>query len=285
MLGADCSGGTPPSRTVRQPRRGNSAVIGVALAIVLAVTGCARPTGDFGRAKTSTIHDDVLPAVGTSMARQRGEPVSGFNFTNDERELRDRSWAIVSPPHSKDWLAAQKAGAQRTRLLGEADRTLDPKSYYDYLRRDPYRSSDARFDRVINDIRSDKKLVDPFYDVLKRVLSADAERARVARASSTATLKERRAAHARVEENIQIQNWVCRALRFRLKAYRNAIDRLEIETPSKRLFEANLAWRRLSEAIDAAQNATAGSSIVSQRRVRPSRFASQWASDDRVPQK
>ncbi len=285
MADADCSGRGEIVPLFHLPRHGLLTAFGCAILVTLALTGCARPKGDFGRTKSSTIHDDVMPSMGTYSARRRGEPVSNFNLTNDERELRDRSWAIVGPPHAADWAADQKAEGQRTRLLGEVDRTLDPKTYYDYLRKDSYQSSDARYDRVINDMRSDKKLVDPFYVVLKRVLAADAERARVARASITATSEERRSAQARVDENIRLQNWVCRALRFRLQAYRNAVDRLEIETPSDRLFEVNLAWRRLDTAIDAAQKATAESFATTQQTVRPSRFASQWANEDKVPQK
>ena len=39
---------------------------GAALALVaLAVTACGRPTGDFGRAEPSFLHDTLLPAAGT----------------------------------------------------------------------------------------------------------------------------------------------------------------------------------------------------------------------------
>lgn len=281
MNAATCRDGSDPVGTVSYWRHCATAVL---LCSAIALTGCARPKGDFGRAQASTIHDDVLPSMGTSAARERGEPVSNFNLTNDEQEMRQRSWAIVSPPHARDWQAAQKAEGQRTRNLGEVDRTNDPDTYSDLLRDDKYKSSDARYDRVINDIRSDQKLVDPFYAVLQRVLAADAERGRAARASITATEEERKSAFARIDENRRLQNWVCRALRFRLKAYRIAIERLKIETPSDRLFKANLAWRRLDEAVRAAQNATAKTALGPQATVRASRFATQWE-EVKVPQK
>ena len=257
----------------------------VAAALAVAVTGCARPKGDFGRAVRSTIHDDLMPSMGASSARERGEPVSKFNLTNDERVLRDRSWAIVSPPHSRDWHGAEKAELQRTRIYGEVDRTLDPGNYYELLRTDKYRSSDARYDRVINDINSDIALVEPFHVVLRRVLAADAERLRVVRASLTAIPEDRKNAFARVDENKKLQNWVCRSLMFRLSAYRHAIDRLEIETPSDRLFDANRAWRHLAAAIKAAQDASAASPVRLSAEPRKSRIASGWGMDDTVPQK
>ena len=139
----------------------------------------------------------MMPAVGKVMARGREEPVSNFNYTDDEREFRDRAWAIVSPMHGRDWLAANKAELQRTRIVGEVDRTLDPETYYKLLRSDRYQSSEARYERVIHDIRSDQGLLDPFYALLLQVQAADAERIRVVRASMSATPKERHDARAR----------------------------------------------------------------------------------------
>ncbi|HQF31403.1 MAG TPA: hypothetical protein PLJ34_08145, partial [Hyphomicrobiales bacterium] len=69
-----------------------------ALAIVLA--GCLRPTGDFGRARPSFVNDQIAPMIGLASASARGEAVSLYNLTDDERELRDLSWSIVRPPHA-----------------------------------------------------------------------------------------------------------------------------------------------------------------------------------------
>ncbi|MCW2307909.1 hypothetical protein [Rhodobium gokarnense] len=261
-----------PVPQVLAPRGRTCAVLAAAI-VAIALAGCARPKGDFGRAERTVVHDQMMPAVGKVMARGREEPVSDFNYTDDEREFRDRTWSIVRPMHARDWLAANKAELQRTRIVGEVDRTLDPETYYKLLRSDRYQSSEARYERVILDIRSDQDLLDPFYALLLKVQAADAERIRVARASMSATPKERHDARARVAENRQLQEWACRSLRFRLIAYRNAIDRLEIETPSKRLFEANTAWRRLASAVKACATAGTASAQRVAAEERPSRFA------------
>ncbi|MDN3719741.1 hypothetical protein QW131_12595 [Roseibium salinum] len=61
------------------------ALAAMVLVAATALSACTRPTGDFGRAKPSVIHDDLMPAVGNEAARLRGDPVSKFNYTNDEK--------------------------------------------------------------------------------------------------------------------------------------------------------------------------------------------------------
>jgi hypothetical protein len=55
-------------------------------------------------------------------------------------------------------------------------------------------------------------------------------------------------AWARVDENNAVMDWVWRALDYRLRAYRFAIDRLEVETPSRQLYDANRAHMALAAA-------------------------------------
>jgi len=278
----DSRGLTRPATPANEP---SPAVFVAAVMVALSLAACARPTGDFGRAKPSVVHDTIMPAIGTSNARGRNEPVSDFNLTNDEREFRDRAWALVSPPHTHDWIGAVKAEGQRTRILYEADRSLDPEKYYQLLREDRYQSSDARYDRVIHDINADIDLVGPFYVVMRRVIATDAERLRVVNASVDATDKERKSAYARVYENRATQDWACRALIYRLRSYRNAIDRLEIETPSDRLFETNQAWRHLAAVAKDCGNGAAGAAVAQQPAERPSRIATGWGIEQNVPQK
>ena len=60
-------------------------------------------------------------------------------------------------------------------------------------------------------------------------------------------------ATARVEENARVVLWVWRMVRFRVDAYRHAIDRIEVETPSDRAFEAGEAWVKLSKTVATAE--------------------------------
>ncbi len=201
-----------------------------ALAIVLA--GCLRPTGDFGRARPSFVNDQIAPMIGLASASARGEAVSLYNLTDDERELRDLSWSIVRPPHARDWVHGAAAELERTRLLGPVDLYLDPRAYYGILRLERYRSSEARYARVADDALADAEAVRPFYAAACRVFAADEERLNVANRLQNITENSARLAANRVEENRNVVAWGWRALQFRLAAYRYALDRLQIETPS-----------------------------------------------------
>ncbi|HUG62203.1 MAG TPA: hypothetical protein VMP03_10170, partial [Methylomirabilota bacterium] len=102
-----------------------------ATAAALALASCGRPTGDFDRARPSALHDDVLPAIGRFSAEtKRNEPVSRFNLTDDERELRDRAFAFTRAPHLGDWWLDTLVEGQRTRVLPILDPDFDPTRYY-----------------------------------------------------------------------------------------------------------------------------------------------------------
>lgn len=259
-----------------------------ALAVLSAsLAGCSRPTGDFDRAKPSVIHDQVMPAIGFGAAHNRGEPVSRFNLTDDERLLRDRGWTLIRPPNSEDWIAGTQVELIRTRILPEADQTLDPDRYYSYLRSDRYESSDVRYDRVAADALGDAELVPPFCEVAERVAAADEERLRALGRRDVSTQEELAGAQARVWENRQFTSWAVLSLRYRLKSYRYAIDALEIETPSDdKVWDANMAWKRLAAQIVFLEKGCAGISRYGQEEVvKPSRIYTGWGLERPVSKK
>lgn len=217
------------------------------LAGVLALlSACGRPTGDFGRARPSPLHDEVFPGAGAIVAAHRGEPVSAFNRTDTERELADRAFAFVRPPHAGDWWQEALVEGQRTRLLPALDPGFDPAVYYAFLRAGPYRSSEARWSKVIEDVQGDTLLVPPFCAVAARVRRADAERIAAVWRVEARDLQLVSDVYARVYENDETMAWVWRALDYRLRAYRIAIDRMQVETPSDKLWETNQAWIALA---------------------------------------
>ena len=209
----------------------------------LALAGCARPTGDFGRAKPSVVHDTLMPTVGAGAAAVRGAPVSLFNLTDDEKLLRDLSWSIVRPPHALDWYGQVLAELQRTRIVGRVDDlAVAPKNYYRILRLERYRSTEARYARVANDALADAEAVKPFYATACRVFAADEERLKAAERMDDLTRFDHANIRNRVEENRNVVAWGWRSLNYRLAAYRYAIERLQIETPSmERVFTVNQA--------------------------------------------
>ncbi|WP_428649870.1 hypothetical protein [Roseibium sp.] len=241
-------------------RRGGERSFGRRAALVAAllaagtVSACVRPTGDFDRARPSVIHDDLMPKAGNQAARLRGDPVSKFNYTNDEKLLRDRGWTLIRPPWTKDWIGGTMVELSRTRVLPETEGRVPPDLYYIYLRSDKFRSSDARYDKIAADASGDAELVMPFCEVAVRVRKADNERLRVLNNKPITTEETYDGAKARVWENRVMIKWVGQALRYRIVAYRRALAGLEVETPSKnRLWKVNTAIRELEGQVKLAE--------------------------------
>ncbi|WP_208976975.1 hypothetical protein [Stappia sp. ES.058] len=259
---------------------------GLAL-VALALAACQRPTGDFGRASPSVIHDKILPMAGDELAAERGEPVSKFNLTDDEQELRDRAWTLIRPPSSQDWIEGTRTELIRTRIIPEIGGKADPDRYYAYLRSDRYASSEVRYDRVAADATADAALVEPFCRVVMRVDAADQERLRALGRRDVSSEEELAGAQARVWENRRHIDWAYQALRHRLTAYRQAIDSLEIETPSSdRVWDANVAWKRLAAEIVRLHKGCDTVNRYGQETVqRRSRIYDNWGTERAAPKK
>lgn len=198
----------------------------------IALAGCAQ-TGDFGRQRPNVINDTLLPLVGLASTYSAGEPSSNFNYTNDERTLRDMGWSLVVPSHAQDWLGRTAAELQRTEIVRRLDLNARPQSYANILTSQRYRSSDARYARIMQDAAQDMAAIQPYLAYAARVRIADEQRLQAAFALADIGVSELAAAHGRVAENQRQIAWVKRAMLFRLYAYRYAVDRLMIETPSQ----------------------------------------------------
>lgn len=266
---------------------GRVALAALCACVAALVAGCSRPEGDFGRARPSFVHDTMMPAAGKVLAANRGEAVSTFNMTDDEQLLRDRAWNFIRPPHTADWLNGTAAELQRTRISADIDTKLDPADYYKLLSSERYRSSDARYDRVVADADADTALIPPFCKVAVRVEDLDRERMGTIGRRPNLTREEYAGAVARVEENRQLIAWAKRAMRFRLGAYKIAIDRLEIETPSRtRLWDANTAWRRLAGMVRYVDTGCRDLDPLAQEKtVRRSRIFTGWGDERPTPVK
>ena len=242
---------------------------GAALALVaLAVTACGRPTGDFGRAEPSFLHDTLLPTAGNLTAEYvRKEPFSGFPLTDDEIELRNRAWAFVRAPHVRDWWLDSLVEGERTRILPilKGDDAPSPgiaamfpeialpiiapaydrRRYHGYLLSDGRISTETLWARVIDDAGADTALIPPFCDVAARVRRADVERLGALRRQRLVEAQLHEGAEARVWENEETISWVWQALGYRAASYRYAIDHFQVEAPSDQLFGANRAYDTL----------------------------------------
>lgn len=253
----------------------------------LQASACLRPTGDFDRAQPSLIHDTLIPKAGDEIARLRGDPVSKFNYTDDEKLLRNRGWALIRPPWSKDWIGGTMVELSRTRVLPEVEGRVPPDLYLIYLRSDKFQSSDARFDRIAADASGDAELVMPFCEVALRVKTADDDRLRALNAKPVTPEETYEGAKARVWENRVMTKWVGQALRYRIIAYKKALDGLEIETPTRdRIWKVNTAIRELEGQVRIAEaGCDSDKRYGNDAPMRRSRIYTGWGTERPPPQK
>jgi len=258
--------------------RGTLAAI-CAVALIATLAGCARPVGDFGRAAPSVLHDEVMPAIGRARAAADGEPVSGFNLTDQEREMHDRVWRFLIAPHAKDWFYDTAVELQRTRMTGATDLRFDPDRYYLHLRAQTYASSRVRYQTVASDIGHDLATIPSTFIAICKVIEVDRQRAIAVDNVSLGAPDGRHQVAARTWENDNKISWFVRALGYRFDAYSTALDRLLVETPHE---EARIVDARLAEMDAYVRRARArdfcggsGTGFVSKDGGLPSRLETQ----------
>jgi hypothetical protein len=107
----------------------------------------------------------------------------------------------------------------------------------------PARSEDSSYNRLIDDMAAEGKLIGPFVAVACAV--ADLDQKRVRSLAYVGELNESEAGNAfgRVRENGMVTAWVRRALYWRLGSYRYALERLVVALPSRLAVEAERAFK------------------------------------------
>ncbi len=221
---------------------------GLLLALLLALPACAPDVGDLGRARPSVWNSHILPAAGGYVAWARGEEVSAFHLTDDEIELRDRSWRFVMPAHELSWFQREVQELARSRVIPVSWQSISPDRYHAALLSPRFRSEHSRYRRLAEDAHADAALIAPFRLIAERVVAADRARLRAAAQSPAISPAARDDADARVSENEGMIAWVRERLRHRIENYRHALDNLVVELPSQ---EAVMAERAIF-ALEAA---------------------------------
>ena len=218
--------------------------ISFALALLTLLAGCST-NGDFGEVRPSLVRDDIHDWVGpVAMAGRPGAP-STFDLTDDERLLRDLAYPLIEPPQDRQkwYSAATEYGILRYEHVGAISRT----AYADALFAD--RSPSARYERLTDDIRNDTTRLPQFFETAGRVADIDGKRRKSLPYIRALSDDERVNALRRIEENARIVGLVRASLNGRASAYRFALERLVVATPSPRAVAAERALNQLQAQI------------------------------------
>lgn len=206
----------------------------------LLVAACVEQ-GDLGRPRPSIWNQAIFPMAGDRAAALRGEPVSGFAFTDEERELRDRAFRFIMPAHERAFFERQLAELARTRIVPRSWMIEDDAVYRRALRSDAMVSPAHRFRRLSEDVSADRTLLAAITVTARRVLAGDQVRYKTMNLVPDLDPADRADALDRIAENCLLIRWVGEAVDIRRVQYRHALERLVIETPQGQAIEAERA--------------------------------------------
>lgn len=247
--------------------------------ICLGLGACARPVGDLGRAKPGVVHDEVLPAVGKLRAMIFKEPVSGFNWTDQEVDMHNRVWRFLVAPHAHDWFYNVLVEWQRTRLAPRSNTHMLHNRYYEVLRWERYRSSRVRYNRVSRDLDADIGTLPAAFRSICATLEVDRQRGVAVQSLPSVSDAQYLDVQARRRENELYVDWFVAAVGYRYRSYTYALEGLLVETPHEeaRQLDARLSeyavWLDRAEAHDFCDDQAGGNDSASPASNMNSRFS------------
>ena len=196
--------------------------------------------GDFGRIRPEFVRENMHDWVGRDAVAGIGGPASEFRTTDQERELRDRAYALIEPPYNRNrWDSVWREYGAGRPVGGEL--AFDRTAYLARLHHTYRRSEASAYAQIVTDARNDVERLNPFFAVAGRVTDMDRKRAQSLAHVSGLNELEHANALARNNENTAIVAWVCRALKDRVAAYRYALERMVIAVPSQSAAETDRA--------------------------------------------
>ena len=217
------------------------------LVLLLTVSACARPVGDFGRAERNVINDQVMPAIG-----KRLRDGSKFNLADQEIEMRDRVWRYLIAPHATGWFGDVTVEFERTGIVPISSKPRGVNKYYDWLHRTGFASSRVRYTRIEEDVIADLGMMPSAFIAICAVIELDRQRGV---ASNQLALEDEVSvnAHKRYDENRAIIAWFARSVVYRYQSYSFALDHLLVETPHEEAVSVNARLSDLAVWVEATE--------------------------------
>ena len=132
------------------------------------LSACAN--SDFGEVNPVLVTDGIHDWIGRDRSANPVPP-SKFEYTDDERALRDNAYPLIEPPFDRQqWYSvAGEYGLIRFNIA-------DYRKYYDRLVSDWHRSPSSRYAKLIDDIRNDTTRLSQFFETAGRVMDIDQKR-------------------------------------------------------------------------------------------------------------
>lgn len=216
--------------------------------LLLTLSACARPTGDFGRAERNALNDEVMPALGNYLSKG-----SAFNLADQEVEMRDRVWRYLVAPHAYDWFGDVAVEFQRTRIVPITNKHMQVAKYYDWLHSERFASSRVRYARIEEDAIADIGMMPSAFWSICAVIELDRQRGIAS--NQIAGLEDEVAINAakRHAENNAVIDWFVRSVAYRYESYSYALDHLLVETPHEEAVSTNARLNDLAVWVEAAE--------------------------------
>src|SRR4029078_8090424 len=216
-------------------------LIGAAL-----LAGCANY--DFGEVHPVFVTDGLHDWLGRDSGAPKRVPPSRFEYTDDERALRDLAYPLIEPPFDRhQWYSvAGEYGLYRTN-------SADYRKYSQRLESTWTRSPSSRYSQLSDDIRNDITPLSPVFETAPRVLAIDQKRQKSMGFVSGLSKKEHENAVRRMRENAHVIAIVQQCLADRVASYHFALERLVIIKPSPQRIDAEASLTLLQKQIERYQ--------------------------------
>src|SRR6186997_1516620 len=161
------------------------------------LAGCAN--SDFGEVNPVLVTDGIHDWIGQDSGGLKRVPPSRFEYTDDERALRDLAYPLIEPPFDRQqWYAvAGEYGLYRTN-------SADYRKYSQRLESLWSRSPSSRYSQLIDDIRNDIARLSQFFETATRVVDIDQKRQKSMGFVSGLSKKEHENAVRRMRENAHV---------------------------------------------------------------------------------
>ncbi|MEO1197986.1 MAG: hypothetical protein AAFX39_01950 [Pseudomonadota bacterium] len=220
----------------------------LAILFVILLTGCTSRTGDFGRIEPNRVGSLAYQSLGSNSNDPQG--VSPFLLTDNEIEMRARAYRFFMPVHRQHFFTRGRRTVVMAWRWPEASYEIDVAAYYENLRDRNFASVPAFYGAIDSAIRSDRAMIERFLVAVRAVYRDDRRRVEALERVEDVTEEEASAAHARIAENRRVADWAYVALTWRAASYKYALDRAQIELPSREAHRVDMALAELVAAIE-----------------------------------